>query len=309
MSVSHQPPVSPRRTRRYWIRLLSALVIALSLTVVGTPAAIGFINAYQLLNAPCSEETITPGDLGYAWEDVTLAAQGGGHFRGYLIPGSNGAAVILPPTSNTGRSNRLPVAAMLAKHGYTVLTFESRRCSHTGPFSLGYKEVDDVGVALAFLQARPGIQQIGVMGFSSAGATSIMAAARYPDLRAVVAEGGYGDMADGVIGLRADRGNLLELVYKESFALGYRLITGVDIDRLSPLSVIGQIAPRPILLIYGSQECSLAGARQQQAAAGSNATLWIVEGARHGNYQEIAPEEYEAHVVAFFNDALLNEGA
>jgi pimeloyl-ACP methyl ester carboxylesterase len=79
----------------------------------------------------------------------------------------------------------------------------------------------------------------------------------------------------------------------------------MDINQLSPVDVIGDIAPRPILLIYGSQEISLPGGRRQKAAAGDNAKLWIVEGAGHGNYVDVASAEYERRVVTFFDEALL----
>ena len=72
---------------------------------------------------------------------------------------------------------------------------------------------------------------------------------------------------------------------------------------LSPVSVIGEIAPRPILLIYGTNEPALYGARLELAAAGPNAELWEVEGAVHGNYQYVAPEEFEQRVIAFYNRA------
>jgi uncharacterized protein len=73
---------------------------------------------------------------------------------------------------------------------------------------------------------------------------------------------------------------------------------------LSPIRAIGQIAPRPILLIYGTDEPGLAGGRLQQAAAGSNAELWEVPGAGHGDYLAVAPGEYTQRVIAFMTNAM-----
>ncbi|MCB0195605.1 MAG: hypothetical protein KDJ65_26885 [Anaerolineae bacterium] len=58
-------------------------------------------------------------------------------------------------------------------------------------------------------------------------------------------------------------------------------------------------------MIYGSREVSLPGGVKQQSAAGDNATLWIVEGAGHGDYKFVAAEAYEAWVVEFFDGALV----
>jgi fermentation-respiration switch protein FrsA (DUF1100 family) len=292
----------------YVLRLASFFVFNLTIALLGLPALLGCFFTFGLLYPPCESSHLTPGEYGYNWKDVTIQARAGGSFRGYFIPGTNGATIIAPPPFAGGRDFRLREAEVLLRHGYSVLTFESRRCAGMGPLSLGYREVEEVADALDFLRTRPEVNpdRIGIHGFSSAGATAVMAAARFPVLRAVVAEGGYGDFARETLTPRPGWGPVayFETVYYGSIKLTYRLITGLDIDRLSPTDVIDQIAPRPILLIYGSREVSLAGARHQQAAAGNNATLWIVEGAGHGNYLDIAPEEYERRLVEFFDATL-----
>jgi dipeptidyl aminopeptidase/acylaminoacyl peptidase len=284
------------------------LLALVALTVVLVPVVAGFLTTYVLLYAPCGADDTTPRDFGDSWEDVTFRARSGDSVRAFFIPGANGATIIIPPTTRDGRGNRLHLAHLFRQHGYAVLTFDSRRCADMGPLSLGYKEADDIGDALAYLIGREDVDRnrIGVSGFSSAGAAAMMAAARYSDLRAVIAEGGYGDFAEGAVGIGQDRGTILEKIYKWSIGTSYRLITGLDIDLLSPLDVAAQIRPRPILLIYGSIEGSLAGARLQQAAAGDNADLWVVEGAGHGGYLAVAPQEYEQRVIAFFDRALLD---
>ncbi len=265
-----------------------------------------------LLYAPCSEGHLTPADYNLQAEAITISTPDGYRFQGYFITGTNKATIIMPPPFSSGKSARLPEAAMLAEHGYAVLMFESRRCAEAGPLSLGYREVDDVAAALDYLAARPDVdsERIGIYGFSSAGATAVMAAARYLQLRAVIAEGGYGDFVNNAVGQDRRNGflarNFMSL-YRWGTYLSYRWITRLDIRLLSPVSVIDQISPRPILLIYGSREVSLSGGRQQQVAAGENAELWIVPGAGHGNYLSVAPEAYEARVVTFFDEALLEK--
>jgi dipeptidyl aminopeptidase/acylaminoacyl peptidase len=197
---------------------------------------------------------------------------------------------------------------VLSRNGYAVFIFESRRCAGMGPLSLGYQEMNEVADALDYLLTREDVDpnRIGIQGFSSAGATAIMATARLPTLRAVVAEGGYSNFFENALGTASSDGPFayFEAIYRWSTKSIYRWGTGIDIHQLSPVEVIGDIAPRPILLIYGSQEVSLPGGRKQKMAAGDNARLWVVEGAGHGNYLDVAPEEYERRVVTFFDDAL-----
>lgn len=292
-------------SRRIRFLLLALIIILLAAGL--TPGLAGFVTTYALLHPPCAASATTPADFAHAYEDITLQTRAGKQIRAYFITGSNRAAIIIPPPYAGGRGTRLDEADVLARHGYGVLTFDSRRCADMGPLSLGYKETDEVGDALVYLQARSDVDEIGILGFSSAGATAVMAAARFPAIRAVIAEGGYGDFAEGAVGINDGRGSIIEQLYKKSIGITYRLITGIDIDKLSPIDVAGQIAPRPILLIYGSLERSLEGARHQQDAAGANAELWIVQGAGHGDYLQIAPEAYEQRVITFFDHALIEE--
>jgi pimeloyl-ACP methyl ester carboxylesterase len=304
-----EPYKLPPRGWQYWLRLVCFAGLTLSLGLISLPAwySVPFILA--LLYAPCVDASTPPAGSAGEWEEVTLQARAGGSFRGYFMPGTNGATVIIPPAGSDGPNGALPTAEILLRHGYTVFTYESRPCAGIRPFSLGYQEVDEVADVLDYLLSRPDVdpQRIGIRGFSSAGAASIMATARLPALRAVVAEGGYGDFIENGVVVRS-QANLPTRLFWAGFrgcmGLTYRVVTGYSIRVLSPVSVIGRIAPRPILLIYGAREPSLTSGRQQKAAAGSNAVLWIVEGAGHGQYLQVSPAEYESRVVGFFDEAL-----
>ena len=301
-------PKSTTRSFHYWLRLLGLFLVALAITLLSLPFLLGFLSAAGLVYPPCADGGANPGEFGYAWEDVTVQASAGGSFRGYFIPGSNGATIIVAPPLNTGRDGRLREAMVLRRRGFSVFTYESRRCAGLGGLSLGFKEVSEVGDALNYLRSRADIdpERVGIYGFSSAGATAIMAAACLPGLKAVVAEGGYGDFSRSVLGAGSSTGwrDLFEAQYLWSIRHSYRLLTGLSMEVLAPVEVIGEIR-RPTLLIYGSREVSLVGGRQLQAAAGANADLWIVPGAGHGDYLAAAPEAYEARLVTFFERALI----
>ena len=86
--------------------------------------------------------------------------------------------------------------------------------------------------------------------------------------------------------------------------MGYRAVTGLDIGVLKPLDVLDAIAPRPVLLVYGTNENTLHGARQA-AAQHDHVRLWEVPDATHGSYLASAGETVFSEVVVGFFDAAL----
>lgn len=289
--------------RRRALRALRLAALALVFLLLTLPFGLGFVGVFSILHSPCGP-TPDPAAYGLVYERVSFPSSAlGRDISGYFFPGTNGAAVIIPPALGSSASGQLDEVAVFQQHGYSVLTFESRPCLGL-PHSLGYAEVAEVGDALAWLSARPEVDpaRIAVHGFSSGGATAIMAAARYPQIAAVIAMGGYADF-DHYLDEQ-----IAGLWYAPLFRLGadaaYWLTTGQPMALLSPLTAIGQLAPRPVLLVYGSDEPSLAGGRQQLAAAGRAAQWWEVPGATHGSYIYTAPADFEARTIAFLDSAL-----
>ncbi|HLV34408.1 MAG TPA: alpha/beta fold hydrolase [Spirillospora sp.] len=294
--------MSPERRQRIFriLRLFAGMLVFLLLFV---PFALGFVTIWALTNSPCGGGS-TPASHGMNdYEAVAFASPAfSSDVQGYFVRGTNGATIVIPPALNAGAGSWRPEFTVLNRYGYNLFSYESRNCAGAAN-SLGYLEVEQVGDALNYLAARPDVDmtKIGIHGFSAGGATSIMAAARYPELKAVIAMGGYHDF--GQIMDEATTSEWFAPLYRAGSRLGYRLATGEDMAVLRPVAAIGRIAPRPVLLIYGTREPSLAGAYEQQAAAGSNAVLWVIENATHGGYWTTAPEEFEQRVIAFLDAA------
>jgi uncharacterized protein len=279
------------------------IVIVVMLTVVPFVLGVIFIRALTASGGCGGDGDPTVFNLPY--EDVAFNSSAFNMpIRAFFIPGDNGVTLIFPPTSSSGRGNWMHEIEVVHKHGYSVLSYESRSCMGQ-VLSLGYTEVTEVGDALAYLTTRPAVdmEKIAIHGFSTSGATAIMAGARYPELKAVLAEGGYHDFSEHLHNNVQAEWQGFGFLYEWGVQIGYRLTTGYDISVLSPVSAIGQIAPRPVLLIYGTNEPSFYGAHLQLAAAGENAQLWEVPGATHGSYLFTAPEEFEQRVIAFYDSA------
>ncbi|MFN8560123.1 MAG: prolyl oligopeptidase family serine peptidase [Anaerolineae bacterium] len=289
-------PQSTRTLRQRVVFVARAGVIAAILLALIVPTALG-AGFVAVLTAPvCGGETVPP----MPYESVNFSSsEFGREPPAYFIAAeqpnaeSAGATVIVVPTGNAGRGDRMAEIGVYHEAGFAVLSYSARACVGGAANSLGYKEAAQVGDALAYLVTRSDVDmnRIGIHGFSAGGATAILAAAQFSAIRAVVAEGGYHDFSAEV-----EQNTPTTLWFAPLFRFGarlsYRVTTGDDMSVLSPIRAIGRIAPRPILLIYGTNEPGLAGARLQQAAAGSSAELWEVAGAGHGNYLDIAGDEY-----------------
>lgn len=307
----HLPRTSAIRPRVYWLRLLRLFLFALAAALVVAPFILGVMSTWGLTHVPCAMGG-SPGSMGMAFEEVSFPSARGITQQGFFVPGTNGATIIVVPAFNGGRGAQLNDVRVFQNAGFNVLTFNSRSCTSQGWISLGFQEVEDVQAAYDYLKTRPDADpaRVGLHGFSSAGATSLMAMPQMPDIRSVSAEGGYHNYADMLGFGRAD--NFIDGLYQLGAAASYRLITGTDIQNLDPLDAIGKIGPRPVLLIYGSREVSLPGARlmlERALANGVQADLWVVEGAGHGDYLMVAPDEFVKRVVGFHRAALVESSS
>jgi dienelactone hydrolase len=293
------------------VRVVLVATIGMTVTI---PTGLGFVFIGTLtLSGGCGDGA--PPDVPY--DDVRFLGTESGtdYIPAYFVPAatpSDGGTVIALPTG-VARGDRAHEWIAYHQAGYHVLTFTGRGCL-TGVNALGGLEALQVGDALAYLRTRTDVDmtRIGAHGFSQGGAAAIMAAGRYPDVRAIVAQGGYADFPDEIAhNVEATRLGVLSGLFVFGSHLGYQARVGQDISVLSPITAIPNIAPRPILLIYGTDEPGLRGAMQQVDAAnraGGRAELWTIDGAGHGGYVGAAGAALYAARVAAFMDAALRVG-
>ncbi|MBL8146981.1 MAG: prolyl oligopeptidase family serine peptidase [Anaerolineae bacterium] len=301
--MSGSAPAAKRR------RFLRAVILTLILLILALPTLVGAWLMMAITLPGCGGETIPP----VPFEDVSFpSAEFGKPTRAFFIPGAGmegqtAPVVIVLPTLAAGRGDRMAEALVYHERGLHVLTFESRACVGGVPPSLGVAEAAQVGDALAYLAGRPDVDmtRTGLHGFSAGGAAALMAAAQYPAIAAVVAQGNYAQIEPELS--RSSEGmGLLKPAFEAGARLGYRLMTGRDLSSLDTLTAVTQMEPRPLLLVYGSHE----SADEPQAlsaaalAAGSPVTVWIVPGAGHGDYIWQGREAYVAQVGGFMANAL-----
>jgi pimeloyl-ACP methyl ester carboxylesterase len=294
------------RTRGYWLRLLRLFVVALVAALILVPISMGAAGMWGLTHPPCNPGG-APSQFGMSYEDITFPSTHDITQQGYFMQGRNGATVIIPPSYNSGRGGDLHYAAILNRAGFNIITFDGRVCTAYGRTSMGYIEIEDVEAAYVYLLTRAEVDggRVTLHGFSSAGATSLMAAARMPAIRGVSAEGNYVDMREAMGIQQPD--TYFDALFVWAAGVTYRLVIGQDISVLSPITAAEQIGARPVLLIYGTGDGAFGSAPRLRDAAisgGAQAELWIVEGAGHGQYIAVAGTEFERRIVTFHCNAV-----
>ncbi len=299
------PTLSKQRGCRYWLKLLIVGMIGGLL--------IGYVG-YVLVSAETYAQParmsfggVTPHDKGLAYEEVTLTTNDGLSLKGWYLPSHNGAAIILLHGYGGNRLEVLERAALLAKHGYGVLLYDERASGESGgdQRTFGWLDVNDVPLAMAYLQARSEIdpQRIGLHGFSIGGQIALRAAAQSDQIKAVVAEEpGFARISDV-----PDMPGLLDNFYDVSYWIGEKwlsLRTGVAI----PAGVIDELkrmTPRPILFTATGQDYGRALVRHFYEQAAEPKEWWEVPETDHGGSLRARPEEYEQTVVGFLDRVLV----
>jgi pimeloyl-ACP methyl ester carboxylesterase len=303
-----QPPSAIRRTRLARLTLFALFCTVASLFLVSMGLSHTYVRA--VTRPGCPDDQQKPDGCGLAESrSVEFTTSDAVTLGGWLVPGSNGATIILLGGQGT-RNALLSEGAMLARHGYELLLVEWRGCSDSQEIrhTLGYKETLDVMAAADFLLGEDSAGRIGALGFSVGGAAAIRAAAFHPGISAVVAMGNYHDLEAEIRGA-GDEHPLLSAIFENQIAWLFQRETGVSFaEEPEPVELVAQISPRPVLLIFGELEESLppASGRLLFQAAGEPRELWIVPHVGHGGYFQAQPEEFERRVVSFFDSALLH---
>jgi len=264
----------------------------------------------QLFTRPgCPDWGLRPEQFGLNdYQEVSFSTSDNLTLRGWYIPGENDATIIL--LNGIGaRGGMLPEGELLARHGYGLLLFDWRGCgaSQESLHTLGYRETLDLLAAADFLAEQTRTKRIGALGFSLGGAVAIRGAAVHPGIGAVVAMGNYHDLEAEIYGA-GDPNPWLSTLFEGQIAWLFQRETGVNFGRdPEPIELVGQISPRPLLLIYGEQEEALPPASGQLLfqAAGEPKELWLLPNVGHGGYLQAAPAEFEQRVVDFFDRSLL----
>lgn len=241
---------------------------------------------------------------------LSLTTSDGLHLYALYKASHNGAVIILSHGYKMDCGEMIPIAALLAKHGYGVLLLDQRGHGHSDGelISFGYHEWRDLEAAMDFLHQQIDDPIVGLFGNSMGGALALCYAARDQRIAAVVAQSPYASIAHSINKGVRRFSDLPPFPFAPLIHHFAQRKLGFNTASVAPINTIVTISPRPIMLMMGGQDRHVEpdGTFQLRQAAGNNAQLWYEPHLSHVEFFQKLPLAFEQKIISFYNEHLLN---
>ena len=252
-----------------------------------------------------------PSDFGLIVEDVRIPGRRG-QLAAWYLPARNGCTLICCHGINDNRAQWIePIARLRARSGYGALMFDfaGHGKSEGNQVTFGVREAEDVEDVVAYLRERGDVNMagLGITGYSLGAITAILAAARIPELRCVAIESGFADVQRDIAVLVRRFTGLPPFPFANLIVFWGQLISGVKLGDIRPVRVIGDIHPRPVLII--SDLCDELANEPYDGthlfeAAGEPKELWQIADCAHVQGFATVPDEWIRRVGDFLDASL-----
>lgn len=309
--------------RRRLRRLCVALVVYLALCgVAGVFLADAVLHPARrpLTEAEIAAFTKSAASLGASVEDVSITTPDSAVLRAWLVRPArpNGDAAVVLHGLADNRMGMEGYAELLLSHGFSVLMPDARGHGESGGVivTYGLLERNDIHQWVNDLSAPVHPRCVYGLAESMGAAELLQSLAAATPFCAVVAESSFANFRE----IAYDRmgqpfhvgpwiGRTLFRPIVESAFLRARWKYGLDMTKVSPEAAVAHTRV-PVLLIHGAIDSNIAVRHSRLIHQHDPQTvLWEVPGADHCGAIAVAPREFEARVLGFFqNGAALAAG-
>jgi uncharacterized protein len=298
-----------------WKRLVSISV--LTVTLAGG-AALGVrtrSEAHRLITNPMDTRHLPgrrPIDFGMVYDEVTALTSDNLKLSGWYMPGKNGALVIAIHGYKGDRGEMLHKASLLSQEGFAVLigSLRAHDLSDGDVITFGREEMRDLEAwyRVARAQEEGRGDHIGIMGNSLGGTIAIQFAARTPGIKAVATDSAFSSLSDTIEKSVRFFTGLPPFPFAPLIAFWAEREAGIRVADVDATKWIGQISPRPVLLMQGGNDVVISTESGQRLfdAAREPRELWFEPKVSHGGFDRALPDEFQRRVATFFRAALLD---
>jgi fermentation-respiration switch protein FrsA (DUF1100 family) len=287
-------------------------------SVFGLTAAavcVAYFKSYSIIRPTKRRTPVTmfPDQFRLAYETIDFPTADGLTLRGWFIPavgGETGKTIILCHGWGVNRGDLLRDTHFLAEKGFNLFYFDFRASGESGGAisSVGYLETRDFDAAYDFLKAhRPlAMEHAAVFGSSMGGSVAVFAAAKYPELKCLLAENTFLSYIRVIANWSWLRTKVPYYPLVPLTLAFVKLKLGADPEPFSPAHNIGKVKA-PVLMINGDHD-DIVPLRDAETLFGLCASekkqLWVITGASHGKCAEVGGEVYKNRVTQFFTENL-----
>ncbi|MGB8253742.1 MAG: alpha/beta fold hydrolase [Anaerolineaceae bacterium] len=289
------------------LKITSTLLISATVVGIGGPILGEMVSTAAPFFGKSANRA--PAALSLNYESVSFQTSDGITLRGWFFPSDtpqSPAILYAPSTANDQRSG-LSLVKPFHKAGYSVLLFSYRGYGQSDGdplgFSYGARESLDVDAAASYLHNTQGAPAIGAIGHSAGAVAIVLSAARNLQINAVVAASPYTSVEEI---WNTNRPKVMPTPVFDLVMQTSELRKGFDRSQVRPVDVIGQIAPRPILIMHGMKDRRIT--EEQVLAlvsqAGEPKEMWWMGGLTHSEVRSIGIENNIGEIIQFFNRAM-----
>ena len=241
--------------------------------------------------------------FGADFEQVRIPVGRGRSVDGWMIAGTQPAAVVLVPPIGGTRRTMIPYAKFLHEAGYPILVIDSGDTPQSGT-SWGWGERTAVLSAASELKRR-GFKKLGALGVSEGAAEILLVQAAGASFSAIVSDSAYGSLAAMFQHVPSIAGLNPALQQSALWEAGFFL--GHSVWKVDPVKAAKDLGPAALLVIHNRDDkiVPVSDAEAINKAAGNSSELWIVPADGHGDAIVEAPAEYASRVLKFLQLNLL----
>ncbi|MFZ1979254.1 MAG: alpha/beta fold hydrolase [Bacteroidota bacterium] len=208
------------------------------------------------------------------------------------------------------RAAMLPMAKLLASHGFNCILYDSRAQGESGGIncSFGFFEKKDLSAYIDSAEVRfPGSQPYAVYGHSLGAAVAIQSMADEKRLVCGIAESPFARLRDII------RDYFARMIYMHINAIPDEAMKNTEniahfrIDSVQPAAAALRIT-QPVMIVHGIQDQNISVSYGRQVFDNLNSPKkeWYpIPGGDHNNLRRIGGVEYEQRIVGFFKKYLL----